>query len=140
MTVNDIIKWRVTVICGSNEPQNLPHQPYYQTVTQMHLGISSVNRGTYHLAIYTEGQTFSILPFDWLVLSFFYVTLFYGFYGDLVFSSPPGYGLFQYILTRIRMSMTHRTFSNLLSGLRISLLFLISEFFLSTDGDEKKVN
>ena len=33
------------------------------------------------------------------------------------------------------MSMTHRTFSNLLSGLRISLLFLISEFFSL---DEKK--
>ena len=98
MTVNDIIKWRVTVICGGNEPQNIPHQPYYQTVTQMHLGISSVNRGTYHLAIYTGGEIFLILSFDWLVLSFFYVTFFYGFYGDLVFfSSPPGYGLFQFI-------------------------------------------
>ena len=64
----------------------------------MHLGISSVNRGTYHLAIYTGGEIFLILPFDWLVLSFFYVTFFYGFYGDLVFfSSPPGYGLFQFI-------------------------------------------
>ena len=51
----------------------------------MHLGISSVNRGTYHLAIYTGGEIFLILPFDWLVLSFFYVTFFYGFYGDLVF-------------------------------------------------------
>ena len=87
MTVNDIIKWRVTVICGSNEPQNLPHQPYYQTVTQMHLGISSVNRGTYHLAIYTEGQIFSILPFDWLVLSFFYVTFFMVFTGFSFFLS-----------------------------------------------------
>ena len=51
----------------------------------MHLGISSVNRGTYHLAIYTGGEIFLILSFDWLVLSFFYVTFFYGFYGDLVF-------------------------------------------------------
>ena len=41
-----------------------------------------------------------------------------------------------YILTRIRMCMTHRTFSNLPTGLRISLLFLISEFKTTT----KKVN
>ena len=91
-------------------------------------------RGTYHLATYMAGEIILNLPFDlqdlstFLFVGFLFYVDFYGFYGIQFFSSLPGYGLFQYILTRIRMSMTHRTFSNLPTGLRISLLFLISEF------------